>query len=54
MACLSVGRLLAAFEAWITGYRSEHYKLGLQMVSLCSQLLKGTAAEGAGMLGLAS
>lgn len=32
MGCLSVGRLLAGFEAWITGYRSEHYRVGLQMV----------------------
>ncbi len=33
MAFLSPGRLLAAVEAWITGYRSEHYKVGIQMVS---------------------
>jgi uncharacterized membrane protein YccC len=31
MSWLSPGRMLAAFEAWVTGYRSEHFKLGLQM-----------------------
>lgn len=48
MACLSVGRLLAAFEAWITGYRSEHYKLGLQMVSDLPSVLWLTLLRGLG------
>ena len=39
MGLLSPGRHLAAFEAWITGYRSEHYKLGLQMVGGLQALL---------------
>lgn len=29
----SCGRGLAWLEDWVTGYRSEHYKIGLQMAA---------------------
>lgn len=31
MACISAYWLLGGLEAWVTGYRSEHFKLGLQV-----------------------
>lgn len=40
MARISAYWLLGGLEAWVTGYRVEHLKLGLQMaIALCLSLL---------------